>query len=89
MRPDLAVPHTRRTVATLLDQANLPIDRIADQLGHMRKPTGPVPWDTLESSPRLDEEERQPQHRIDGEQLQAFVPGGLSALGDLVRDEDR
>jgi integrase len=30
-----AVPHTfRRTVATLLDQANLPIARIADQLGH-------------------------------------------------------
>jgi len=29
-----AVPHTfRRTVATLLDQANLPIARIADQLG--------------------------------------------------------
>jgi hypothetical protein len=53
------------------------------------KPTGPVLWDTLESSPRLDEEERQPQHRIDGEQLQAFVPGGFSALGDLVRDEDR
>jgi integrase len=24
----------RRTVATLLDQANLPIARIADQLGH-------------------------------------------------------
>ena len=30
-----AVPHTfRRTVATLLDQANMPIARIADQLGH-------------------------------------------------------
>jgi integrase len=30
-----AIPHTfRRTVATLLDQANLPIARIADQLGH-------------------------------------------------------
>jgi hypothetical protein len=30
-----AVPHTsRRTVATLLDQAKLPIARIADQLGH-------------------------------------------------------
>ena len=30
-----AVPHTfRRTVATLLDHANLPIARIADQLGH-------------------------------------------------------
>jgi integrase len=30
-----AVPHTfRRTVATLLDQANLPIARIADQLSH-------------------------------------------------------
>jgi integrase len=30
-----AVPHTlRRTFATLLDQANLPIARIADQLGH-------------------------------------------------------
>jgi integrase len=30
-----AVPHTfRRTVATLLDQANLPIARIADQLAH-------------------------------------------------------
>jgi integrase len=30
-----AVPHTfRRTVATLLDQANVPIARIADQLGH-------------------------------------------------------
>jgi integrase len=30
-----AVPHTfRRTVATLLDQANLPIARIADQVGH-------------------------------------------------------
>jgi integrase len=30
-----AVPHTfRRTVATLLDQAHLPIARIADQLGH-------------------------------------------------------
>ena len=33
--PTWAVPHTfRRTVATLLDQANLPIARIADQLGH-------------------------------------------------------
>ncbi len=30
-----AIPHTfRRTVATLLDQANLPVARIADQLGH-------------------------------------------------------
>lgn len=30
-----AVPHTfRRTVATFLDQANVPIARIADQLGH-------------------------------------------------------
>lgn len=30
-----AIPHTfRRTVATLLDQANVPIAKIADQLGH-------------------------------------------------------
>jgi integrase len=30
-----AIPHTfRRTVATLLDQAGVPIARIADQLGH-------------------------------------------------------
>jgi integrase len=32
---DWAVPHTfRRTVATLLNEAGIPIARIADQLGH-------------------------------------------------------
>ena len=36
----------------------------------------------------LDEEEGQPQDAIDGQELHAFVPGGLSALGDLVSDQD-
>src|SRR5215203_5538351 len=42
-----AIPHTfRRTVATLLDQANLPIARIADQLGHSTQPSSRSPCGT-------------------------------------------